>query len=575
MFDEIEAEVNLIFDQLIFKVAQMVLTHVKQRAAGIILDNTFRASLGVGGVNIPFPKFNRLDTILKQRHVQLLGRSIDMHSLLAERIRADLFKSVDLAIAKFESSDLSGIIELDILLKINKLTLELLSEHMDMDTFSALYDEANESVTGSGKVETHILHELTHDFLPNYNYNSQFDRFVKTKYVQSDVNVDREKEPRAPPFYFYGKKELKDAFATIIKMNEGFIGQKHFSVMARLLGYDSTCSIVTKLIAASKMHVKEDDGIIAYVEALKGGMPPKCKLPSWQYGTIGVAEFYYAHVEPLVTYTDLKSGVFQAFREFGNTILFFILLEKAMGEEEMMDLHLGAPFLAKMPKPHVKPDESQEMAVQQMEQNYSGMHLNKIAQAYGDVLQANNAKQAELLTKERLCRGLTLFEKLMVGMRDDVLNHSCFTGPPPSNGVMNIEECDEFHRIWSAIQYVLCVSELEQPYPEEVFGDGLIWGGITILYLLGQHRRFEALDFCYHILNVHHLKPPPPLKDPREKLKFRNVELNQIIKRIKVHKQVNKQVVSVLDKFLGHSPDFQLPPKEFTPPIYSNPLSAV
>ena len=77
-----------------------------------------------------------------------------MHSLLAERIRADLFKSVDLAIAKFESSDLSGIIELDILLKINKLTLELLSEHMDMDTFSALYDEANESVTGSGKVYT-------------------------------------------------------------------------------------------------------------------------------------------------------------------------------------------------------------------------------------------------------------------------------------------------------------------------------------------------------------------------------------------------------------------------------------
>ena len=553
----------------------MVLTHVKQRAAGIILDNTFRASLGVGGVNITFPKFNRLDTILKQRHVQLLGRSIDMHSLLAERIRADLFKSVDLAIAKFESSDLTGIVELDILLKINKLTLELLSEHMDMDTFSALYDEANESVSGTGKVESHILAELIQDFLPNYNYNSQLDRFVKTKHVVSDVNVDREKEPRAPPFYFYGKKELKDAFATIIKMNEGFVGQKHFSVMARLLGYDSTHSIVTKLISFIKVQVSEEDGIIAYVEALKGGMPPKCKLPSWQYGTIGVAEFYYAQVEPLVTYQALKTNVFQAFREFGNTVLFFILLEKAMGEEEMMDLHLGAPFLAKIPKPHVKSDESHEMALQQLEETYSGMHLTKIAQTYGDSIQASNAKQAELLTKERLCRGLTLFEKLMCSLRDEVLNHPCFVGQPPSNGVMNIEECDEFHRMWSAIQYVMCVTEWVGPLPEEVFGDGLIWGGITIIYLLGQHRRFEALDFCYHILNVHHLKPPPPLKDLKERHKFRNMELNRIIQRIKVHKQVNKQVISILDKFLGNSPDFQFPPKEFTPPIYSNPLSAV
>ena len=553
----------------------MVLTHAKQRAASIILDNTFRSSLGVGGVNIPFPKSNRLDTILKQRHVQLLGRSIDMHTLIGERIRADLFKSVDLAIAKFESSDLSGIIELDILLRINRLTLELLSEHVDIDPFSAIYDEANESVSSSGKVESHILSELVQDFLPNYNYNSQYDRFVKTKHIVSDINIDREKEPRAPPFYFYGKKELKDAFATIIKLHEGFIGQQHFSVMARLLGYNSTCSIVTKLLTLIKGQVSEEDGIIAYVNALKGGMPPKCKLPSWQYGTIGVAEFFYAQVEPLVTYQDLKTNVFQAFREFGNTILFFILLEKAMGEEEMMDLHLGAPFLAKMPKPHVKPGESHELATQQMEQMYSALHLSKIAQTYGDTIQASNAKHAELLTKERLCRGLTLFEKLMCRMRDEVLNHACFVGQPPSNGVMNIEECDEFHRIWSAIQFVMCVPEWEGHLPEEVFGDGLIWGGITIIYLLGQIRRFEALDFCYHILNVHHLKPPPPPKDPRERHKFKGQDLAKIIKRIKVHKQVNKQVTSILDKFLSNSQDFQETPKEFTPPIYSNPLSAV
>ena len=30
-------------------------------------------------------------------------------------------------------------------------------------------------------------------------------------------------------------------------------------------------------------------------------------------------------------------------------------------------------------------------------------------------------------------------------------------GPPPSNGVMSIDECQEFHRLWSAIQFAYAV----------------------------------------------------------------------------------------------------------------------
>lgn len=36
----------------------------------------------------------------------------------------------------------------------------------------------------------------------------------------------------------------------------------------------------------------------------------------------------------------------------------------------------------------------------------------------------------------------------------------------------------------------------------EMFGEGLHWSGCTMIVLLGQQRRFEALDFCYHILRV-------------------------------------------------------------------------
>ena len=40
-------------------------------------------------------------------------------------------------------------------------------------------------------------------------------------------------------------------------------------------------------------------------------------------------------------------------------------------------------------------------------------------------------------------------------------------------------------------------------YSRELFGEGLQWSGCTLITLLGQQRRFEVLDFCYHILNVH------------------------------------------------------------------------
>ena len=37
----------------------------------------------------------------------------------------------------------------------------------------------------------------------------------------------------------------------------------------------------------------------------------------------------------------------------------------------------------------------------------------------------------------------------------------------------------------------------------ECFGEGLHWAGCTFIILLGQQKRFEALDFCYHLMCVH------------------------------------------------------------------------
>ena len=35
-----------------------------------------------------------------------------------------------------------------------------------------------------------------------------------------------------------------------------------------------------------------------------------------------------------------------------------------------------------------------------------------------------------------------------------------------------------------------------------MFGEGLNWAGCVMIVLLNQQRRFECLDFCYHIFRV-------------------------------------------------------------------------
>ena len=55
----------------------------------------------------------------------------------------------------------------------------------------------------------------------------------------------------------------------------------------------------------------------------------------------------------------------------------------------------------------------------------------------------------------------------------------------------------------SALQFVYCIPVGENEFNiEQMFGEGLNWAGCVLITLLGQQRRFECLDFCYHIFRV-------------------------------------------------------------------------
>jgi len=144
--------------------------------------------------------------------------------------------------------------------------------------------------------------------------------------------------------------------------------------------------------------------------------------------------------------------------------------------------------------------------------------------------------------------------------------------------MININECKEFHRLWSALQFVFCMDvwnyEVKYSHPdrpstfyieksnkilggddgtgqvmpvvditvEQIFGDGLVWAGVVMMALLGQQKRFECFDFCYHIFRVQRI-------DGMDE-NFKGIQLKPMVDRIKRFEALNNQIFSTVNKYI-------------------------
>ncbi|KAG9346780.1 hypothetical protein JZ751_007099 [Albula glossodonta] len=537
LYDEIEAEVNLCFDQFVYKLADQIFAYYKAMAGSVLLDKRFRAECKNYGVIIPYPPSNRYETLLKQRHVQLLGRSIDLNRLITQRISAAMYKSLDQAISRFESEDLTSIVELEWLMEINRLTHRLLSKHMTLDSFDAMFREANHNVSAPyGRITLHVFWELNFDFLPNYCYNGSTNRFVRTA-IPFTQEPQRDKPANVQPYYLYGSKPLNIAYSHIYSSYRNFVGPPHFKTICRLLGYQGIAVVMEELLKIVKSLLQGT--ILQYVKTLIEVMPKICRLPRHEYGSPGILEFFHHQLKDIIEYAELKTDVFQSLREVGNAILFCLLIEQALSflclhvlltqsQEEVCDLLHAAPFQNILPRVYIKEGERLEVRMKRLEAKYAPLHLVPLIERLGTPQQIAIAREGDLLTKERLCCGLSMFEVILTRIRS-YLQDSVWRGPPPTNGVMHVDECMEFHRLWSAMQFVYCIPVGTHEFTaEQCFGDGLNWAGCSIIVLLGQQRRFDLFDFCYHLLK--------PLK--------------KMADRIRKYQILNNEIFAILNKYM-------------------------
>uniref|UniRef100_A0A4W5JG71 Cytoplasmic FMR1 interacting protein 2 n=1 Tax=Hucho hucho TaxID=62062 RepID=A0A4W5JG71_9TELE len=387
LYDEIEAEVNLCFDQFVYKLADQIFAYYKAMSGSVLLDKRFRAECKNYGVIIPYPPSNRYETLLKQRHVQLLGRSIDLNRLVTQRISAAMYKSLDQAISRFESEDLTSIV-----------------------------------VRTPGQGNT----------------------------VYCGLNLPTHHTTNTP----------------------------------------------------SHSHV------------------PMMKI------TVCV---YIVHIVCVCVYIVC-------------VCVYSVCVYIVCSQEEVCDLLHAAPFQNILPRVYIKEGERLEVRMKRLEAKYAPLHLVPLIERLGTPQQIAIAREGDLLTKERLCCGLSMFEVILTRIRS-FLQDAVWRGPPPTNGVMHVDECMEFHRLWSAMQFVYCIPVGTHEFTaEQCFGDGLNWAGCSIIVLLGQQRRFDLFDFCYHLLKVQR-------QDGKDEI-IKNVPLKKMADRIRKYQILNNEIFAILNKYM-------------------------
>jgi len=555
LYDEVEAEVNLCFDQFTYKLSEQIFAYYKHLAGSILLDKRFRSGAAAMNIKFTWPQANRYSTLLKQRHFQLLGRTLNLNKLIAQRLQVYMLKSLELAVQQFEDGSLTDVIELEDLIGVNRYTHKLLSEHVTLDPFDNLLEEANRNVSAPyGRVTLHIIYELMFTFLPNYCYNSSTNRFVKmppyaptlTPHQSGPTREKLSQSMQQPSYYLYGTKALNIAFATIHQLHSNFIGPPHFRAMGQLLGYQGVAIVIDHLLKVIKSLIQGT--MTQHCKTLQSVMPKVCKLPLYDYGSTGVLEYYQAQLREVIQFPDVKTAMFQSFREMGNAIIFCMLIEQSLSQEEVCDLHQAAAFQNVVPTPFCKEGERPDSKIKSLEQKYAALQVLKNIEQLGNDEQAALANQGDLLTSERLCCGLSLFDAILNKIKGFLLDNreqaSIWIGPtinPPV--VIYVDECIEFHRMWSALQFIYCIPVGQGEFTiEQLFGEGLNWAGCVIITLLGQQKRFEALDFSYHLLKVQRV-------DGKDDV-VRGVPLKRMVDRIQRFQVLNSQIFSTINKYI-------------------------
>eukprot|EP01147_Barroeca_monosierra_P005755 gene5755-223_t len=587
LYREIEAEVNLCFDQLMFQLSEQVFVNFKSKATSMYLPREakespiFHNSLSSLDVHDIMYK-----SVLQQRHVRLLGRAIDLSDLISQGLDALMKRTISMAIQVFEAEDICSIVAFQRMLEIEEMTHKLMSEYFTLTPFKDMLDEQNGSMNPAsnyGRIEHKIIFEVLSDLTTNFAYNFAANEFRRPALVFAEQQ-ERDSHPKVSAIHMFGNKALANAMQALLDTTKSAFRLEHASAIVRLFKQQRMAALINEL--SQTVGLALHTVVRPFVSELVKGLPKIIKEPDSFYGREGAFLYYQAMLKPILQYPDLSTEVYQEFRNIGNTLCLTAMLEQALGQIEDVDSLVIHPFRSYEPRVRrlrmptqeqlagrVMPfglqlsgGHSEPVIISEVSQgSVAGMAgfrandevlavgqtsfrqpkgeegpafiphdaaINILRQCLGHEVIVQNTQrepftesvklEMEQLSKacevdflERGRKSLELYQPIAsfgsilrgaLQIIDNLLDETGLRKEWASSletDQVYSENPALFHRLWSAINFAQCIPSSTSTYSTEMlFGQGLHWGGLMLVYLLGQSRAFEVYHYVYSWLNI-------------------------------------------------------------------------
>lgn len=532
LYDEVEAEANLVLDQVIVLLSDDIYAYYKSVAATLSIEKALKHKLEeLKGSPHLTVSTRRYELPALQRHTSILGRYVNFNYLIGQHITRKFIQDLDTMLKKFESCSIEqGIVELKNAFFMMKRLHKFLSEVFTMESFDIIFGEVEETLptTGyRGRISVHVLRSLTGDIFPNYSYNYHTRRFVKSPV--SIRLIDYGKAPKSATLYeLYGQASMK-AFEMTAKITKGFLGKCHIEALLEIGAFFDVSALIIECLGFVTVKLKD---IIDYVDALNEGVTP-VKLPKYLFKAAGCYGYFEAKFKSILEYDDLKPEVFESFREVGNTLAFLRDLS------DVVELYDQSRFISLSPFVGAASSMIKGSALALNEESMSATPISKIFKSIEDA--ARDPKNTRMFTSSTILSQLNEVSDILINSCASVAEYNnifqfalqhvrdamehfdleskwgsnkipkhIFTSQPYTG--LEIEKTMPFHRLFSTLTFLFCMFDNDvavmevakgQPITDDgEFGHGFAFAGCVFIHMLGQKPHFELMDYSYHVLDV-------------------------------------------------------------------------
>ncbi|KAM0845314.1 hypothetical protein ACQ4PT_056472 [Festuca glaucescens] len=502
LYDEIEAEVDLSFDLLVQKLNEIIFTYYKSCAASTLLDSSFTYACDDGEKYSVKPL--RFDAIFKLRRVMILGRTIDLRSLITQRMNKLFRENIDFLLERFENGDLCGVVELQQLLDILELTHQSISRYLELDSYSLMLSEMQENlslVSYSSRISSQIWNEMQMDFLPNFILCNTTQRFVRSL-KGANHSSRRSNASTGKPYFYCGSHDLTMAYQGLAGLYRDFFGIPHMFAVVKLLGSRSLPGIIRALLD----HVSNKvTAMVPKITALQEALPKSIGLLSFDGGIAGCQKI----IHEILTWeakSDVKIEVLHDLKEIGSALYWMSLMDIVLRQIDTTQFMQSAPWLGLVPgnDGQVKQANSDNTPFTTLLSSATNAVASSPACSNPSsfLVMSKQAEAASLLYKSNLNSGSVL-EYALAFTSAALDRHYSKWSATPKTGFIDITTSKDFYRVFSGLQYSYLEDSITNPSKkQEMLGDSVAWAGCTIMYLLGQQLHFELFDFSYQFLNV-------------------------------------------------------------------------